>query len=211
VILASALMIGCINVTGGGNTVTGSGPAVTEDRTVGSFDKLEVQDGTKVVLSIGPTVSVRVSAQQNILPLISTTVADGKLTVQTTGSMISTVRPEVTVVTPSLTALTLRDGASVDATGIAASTFVIDAGDGAHANLSGTVQTLTLNASDGVLLQLGGLAATDVTMTTSNGVTGTINASGTVSGSASNGVLLNVSGGATVNGTTSGGAFVTSQ
>jgi hypothetical protein len=61
------------------------------------------------------------------------------------------------------------------------------------------------------LLQLGGFAATDVTMTTSNGVTGTINASGTVSGSASNGVLLNVSGGATVNVTTSGGAFVTSQ
>jgi hypothetical protein len=88
---------------------------------------------------------------------------------------------------------------------------LLEANNGAHANLSGTATTLTVNADNGTLLQLGGLVATNATIDVSNGVTGQIHATGTVSGTASDGVLLSVTGGAAVNVSTSGGAIVTSQ
>jgi hypothetical protein len=209
--LASVLAVGCVNFIGGGSTVTGSGPVVTENRTAGSFDKVESRNGINLVISIGSTPTVTVSAQQNIVPLVSTTIADGKLTASVNGSVISSSPITVTVVTPALTALALHDGTSATVTGIAADTLTLEAYNGAHANLSGTATNLTINADNGTLLQLGGLVATSATIDVANGVTGQLHATGTVTGSASDGVLLSVTGGAAVNVNTSNGAIITSQ
>ena len=211
VALVSVLIVGCIYVPGGGPAVTGTGPVVTEDRQVQAFDKVEISNGIKLVLSIGSTTSVQVSAQQNLLPLISTTVADGKLTARSTQSVISTAPLTVTVVTPSLTALSMKDGAFADATGVTAQSFALEAADGSSVNIAGSTDTLTITARDGAILQLGGFQAHDVSLTASDGVTGQLYASGSVTGSASDGVLLSVTGGGAVTVSTSDGAIITSQ
>ena len=208
---ASALAVGCVTVPGSGAAVTGSGPVVTEDRQVESFDKVESRNGLQIVITIGETQSVKVSAQQNIVPLISTTVSDGKLTATLTGSVIGATPMRVEIVIPSVTALTLRDGTSVTVTGIDEDTFTLDADNGANANLSGTTASLVLSANNGALLQLSNLVATDATVTLSNGVTGQIHVTGTASGTASDGVLLSIVGGGANGISTSGGAIITSQ
>ena len=210
-LLVPVLLVGWVTVPGSGSPVTGSGQVITEDRPVGPFDEVESRNGLEIVISIGSPASVKVTAQQNIVPLISTTVADGKLTATLTGSVIGATPMTVTVVTPSLTTLTLRDGTSATVSGVTADAFTIDADNGARANLSGTVGALTVNADNGALLQLSTLVATDATLTLSNGVTGQIHVTGTVSGNASDGVLLSVVGGGAVNVNTSGGAIITSQ
>ena len=209
--LASVLFIGCISVPGSGPAVVGQGAVVTEDRQVEPFTSVETKNGIKLVLSIGDTTSVQVTAQQNLVPLVSTTVSNGKLTAQTTQSVVASGPLTVTVVTPSLTALTTSAGAFVEATGITGDTFALVSDTGSNIKITGSTGSLSITARDGTLLQLDGFASRDANVTMQNGVTGTINASGTVTGSASDGVLLSVTGGATISVTTSGGAFVTSR
>jgi hypothetical protein len=209
--LVAVLLVGCISVPGSGPAVVGQGPVVTEDRQVQAFTTVEIKNGIKLELSVGDTTSVQVMAQQNIVPLISTTVANGRLTAQTTGSVVTTQPLVVHVVTPSLNALSMSGGAYAEVGGVTSQAFSLDADSGANANIAGATDTLTINAKNGALLQLDGFAARDINLTAQNGVTGTINASGTVTGSASDGVLLSVSGGATVNVSTSAGAIVTSR
>ena len=209
--LASVLVVGCISVPGSGPAVVGQGPVVTEDRQVEPFTTVETKNGIKLVLSIGATTSVQVSAQQNLVPLVSTTVSNGKLTAQTTQSVVASGPLTVTVVTPTLTALTTSAGAFVEATGIIGDSFGLVSDTGSNIKISGTTGNLSITAREGTLLQLDGFAATNVDITATNGVTGTINATGTVTGNASNGVILSVTGGATVNVATSGGAIITSR
>ncbi len=209
--LASVLVVGCISVPGSGPAVVGQGPVVTEDRQVEPFTTVETKNGIKLVLSIGATTSVQVSAQQNLVPLVSTTVSNGKLTAQTTQSVVASGPLTVTVVTPSLTALTTSAGAFVEATGITGDSFALVSDTGSNIKITGTTGNLSITAREGTLLQLDGFAATNVDITATNGVTGTINATGTVTGNASNGVILSVTGGATVNVATSGGAIITSR
>lgn len=207
--LAAALLVGCISVPGSGPAVVGQGPVVTEDRQVEPFTSVEIRNGIKLVLSIGATTSVQVSAQQNLVPLVSTAVSSGKLTAQTTQSVVASGPITVTVVTPSVTALTMSDGAFADVSGIATQSFALDASNGASVGIVGSTETLTINASDGTFLRLGDFAARDVQLTASDGVTGTVNASGSITGSASDGVLLSIAGGGAVNVSTSNGAIVT--
>ena len=211
VAVVALLAVGCISVPGSGPAVVGQGPIVTEDRQVEPFTAVEIKNGIKLVLSIGPTTSVQVSAQQNLLPLVSTTVSKGKLTAQTTQSVVASGPLTVTVVTPSLTALTTSAGAFVEATGVTGDSFALVSDTGSSIKITGTTGSLSITAREGTLLQLDTFAATTIDITATNGVTGTVNASGTVTGNASNGVILAVTGGATINVATSGGAIITSR
>jgi len=211
VVIAALLAVGCISVPGSGAAVVGQGPVVTEDRQVEPFTAVEIKNGIKLVLSIGPTTSVQVSAQQNLLPLVSTTVSNGKLTAQTTQSVVASGPLTVTVVTPSLTALTTSAGAFVEATGVTGDSFALVSDTGSSIKITGTTGSLSITAREGTLLQLDTFAASTIDITATNGVTGTVNASGTVTGNASNGVILAVTGGATINVATSGGAIITSR
>jgi hypothetical protein len=209
--IVAVLTLGCATLPGSGPAVVGQGPVVTEDRQVEPFTMVEIKNGIKLVLSFGPTTSVQVSAQQNVLPLVSTMVTSGKLTAQTTQSVVGPGPVTVTVVTPTLTALTTSAGAFVEATGVSGDTFALVSDTGSNIKITGTTGSLSITARDGTLLQLESFAARDANLTLQNGVTGTINASGTVTGNASNGVLLSVTGGATVDVSTSAGAIVTSR
>ena len=211
VAIVALLAVGCITVPGSGQAVVGQGPVITEDRQVEPFTTIETKNGIKLVLSIGPATSVQVSAQENLVPLVSTTVSNGKLTAQTTQSVVASGPLTVTVVTPSLTALTTSAGAFVDATGVTTDAFALTSDTGSNIKITGSTGNLSVTAREGTFLQLEGFAATNIDITATNGVTGTINASGRVSGNASNGVLLTVTGGATVDVATSGGAIITSR
>ncbi len=211
VAILALLAVGCISVPGSGPAVVGAGPVVTEDRQVEPFTTVEISRGIKLVLSIGPNTAVQVSGQQNLVPLVSTSVSNGKLTAQTTQSVVASAPLTVTVVTPSLTALTTSEGAFVEATGVTGDAFALTSDTGSNIKITGTTGNLSVTAREGTLLQLDGFAATNVDITATNGVTGTINASGRVSGNASNGVLLTVTGGATIDVATSAGAIITSR
>lgn len=61
---------------------SGSGVVITEDRTVGQFSGIDIAQGFDVVLTKGPSSSVRLEADDNIISLIRTEVVGDVLKIR---------------------------------------------------------------------------------------------------------------------------------
>jgi len=91
-LLALSSMACCFNFPGG--VVRGSGNIVTAIRDASGFDKVSVSGGIDLVLAQGEEEVVKVEADDNLLPFISTEVHGGELVIkyETDGRMFS-IRP----------------------------------------------------------------------------------------------------------------------
>jgi len=84
-LFAAVFSTGCIIVVPGGcwkETVGGSGNVVTEQREVDEFSSLNLKGPGKVILSQGEYCSVEIRTDDNILPLIQTTVSGKELAIE---------------------------------------------------------------------------------------------------------------------------------
>lgn len=61
--------------------IKGTGTIVTEMRAISGFDSIVVQDNMNVFITQDPTFDVKVEAGKNIVPLITTSVVNGTLTI----------------------------------------------------------------------------------------------------------------------------------
>jgi hypothetical protein len=199
-ILAAPLLAGCIQ---------GQGATVTETRDVRSFDRIEAGAGIQVVVTIGPAGPLTVSAQENIIPAIATTVSGDTLVVDAKDDFASLEPVTVTVTVPALDAASLDGGAVIAVAGLTAETFTLHARGGARATVTGQAGTVTLDVDGGASADLGGLSAETVQIRTDAGSTATVRASDRVAGTADGGASVIVLGGASIEVQADGGAAVT--
>ena len=83
-VLIALLVKGCIVIDLDGcstSTVKGSGNIVSEERQVSEFREVSLKGTGKIFISKGPSHSLKIQTDDNILPLIETTVSNGKLTI----------------------------------------------------------------------------------------------------------------------------------
>jgi hypothetical protein len=88
IILLALLVHGCIVIDLDGcttSTVKGSGNIVTEETQVSEFKEVSLKGTGKIFISKGPAHSLQIETDDNILPLIETTVSNGKLTISHEG------------------------------------------------------------------------------------------------------------------------------
>ncbi len=71
--LAALLTVGC------GPAVVGSGHVISEERPVSHFDQVELQGLGELEITQGETESLRVEAEDNLLPYLTTEVHGGRL------------------------------------------------------------------------------------------------------------------------------------
>ena len=85
----------------------GSGNVVTENRKVNDFQAVEVNYPAQVFISQGNTVSVKIEAEDNVLPGLRTQVKNGKLDIfyrSETGKHVNPKKPvKITIVVKDLT------------------------------------------------------------------------------------------------------------
>ncbi|HVY49735.1 MAG TPA: DUF2807 domain-containing protein, partial [Minicystis sp.] len=72
----------CVNV---GGTV-GSGHAKTETRSVAAFHAVDLSGSLEAEVKVGAPQKVEITGDDNLVPLVTTSVEGGKLSVQTKGS-----------------------------------------------------------------------------------------------------------------------------
>jgi hypothetical protein len=65
-----------------GGAVTGSGVMEAESRTVGDFNSISFEYPAEIIIRQGPSASLRIEAEDNLLPQLSTNVSNGVLTVR---------------------------------------------------------------------------------------------------------------------------------
>ena len=111
-ILATLLLVlaaGCDGIT----PVEGSGKTATEDRKVEGFQRVHAQSTVEVVVEVTGTESATVEADDNLLPLVQTTVENGTLRVGVKGSLNTRNPIRVRVTAKQLEGLTAESSAKV--------------------------------------------------------------------------------------------------
>ncbi len=126
---------------------TGSGTEATEDRAVDDFTEIRASGVYRVEAAIGPETSVTIVADDNILPLIHTEVRNGRLRIDTDGSIRPKVQPVIRVTAPSLEAIQTSGATKIFARDLRGKSFTLETSGASKATLSGAVDELGIEVS----------------------------------------------------------------
>jgi hypothetical protein len=159
-----AVLVACneFDVRQDGDSTRGSGVSVTELRRVTSFATVELAGANTVTVRVGPPQSVAVTADDNLVDHVSTTVRDGRLLISDDGSFTSRTPMTVAVSVPALDGVTLSGEGTVAIDGVAATDFIATLSGTGTLTASGSVDRLTAVLTADGTIELQGLAAQDV-------------------------------------------------
>lgn len=174
-----------ITINAGGNWVTGSGNLASETRQVSGFDQVMLTGSGDATITVGDGEGITIEAEDNILPLIETTVQNGKLVVGLKPmTSISTTRGIRYIISArALRGVELTGSSSVSVRAVKSDSFqAITSGSGSIQVSSLQAKTLkvSITGSGKVDVNAGNVDSQDVILTGS----GNYNADGVESASA---------------------------
>jgi hypothetical protein len=155
------------------NAVHGSGNAKTESRAVASFSKIDLTGSPDVDVTVGPATSVELTADDNLLPLIETTVSGETLKIGSKRSYSTSLGVKVKITAPSLEALALSGSGDVQVKGLKAGEMEARISGSGNITLNGGVDRLRVRILGSGDVRAADLAAKAVQVS----VTGSGNAS----------------------------------
>jgi len=142
--------------------VHGSGNQITENRKVGDFTKIEVSDSFKVIVKQDSSTTITVTADDNLLKYIRTTVTGGTLRIFTKKNMCNSGEMIVKVPVRMLEGLKASDASEIAGDGkLNAKDIFIRLSDGSHITVDITATRVKVRASDASKLDLKGQASSN--------------------------------------------------
>jgi len=176
--IVAAMLAGC----GGLSSLTGSGSVVTQEVDITGFDRLDVNLGFQVKVSLEDTFSVVIRADENLVEDLQV-VKEGstlKIGLKPGGSYnLEDVTLEADITMPELTGADLALGSHLRGD-IEAGDVTFNLSLGSHVTLSGSAGDLKIDAGGGSHANLGDLAVVDARVEASGGSHATVNPSGTL-------------------------------
>lgn len=148
-----------ITFDGSDSKVKGSGVAASETRSVASFDAIDAKGVGKLKLRIGDAESLKIIADDNILPLIKTEVKDGVLTLSTTGALMSKTDIVFEVTARRIKRMENSGTVSIDASGFNGGELSVETSGVGSIKLNGRVDSFTAELSGVGSLDADALAA----------------------------------------------------
>ncbi|HEY3857054.1 MAG TPA: head GIN domain-containing protein [Verrucomicrobiae bacterium] len=147
------------------NSIQGSGVAKTETRTVPAFSKIELAGSPDVEVTVGPAVSLTITGDDNVMPLIDTEVKGETLEIGSHDSYSSRTEVKLKITVPSLEHVGISGSGNIHATGVKAGEM--DAGITGSGNLEivGTADRLNAHITGSGNLKAEELAAKHVHVT----------------------------------------------
>jgi len=148
----------CIRIAG----IRGSGIVISEDRNNSGFDSVSVSSGMNLFLKQGTSESLRIEAEDNILPLVLTDVKNGKLEIKFKNSLIggpSFHKPvNVYLTVKDLKELDVSSGVRIESEEIKSDSLKISLSSGVYGKMIIISQKLSVNLSSGAKLEISGQA-----------------------------------------------------
>lgn len=149
VALAAAIALGALSSACSLAGMAGEGPIKHETRTTQAFTRIDVGDQIQLVVRIGSAQPLELEAQENLLPIVATDVRNGTLRIAGSQDFTSSYPVVVTIVTPSLDAISMNEGSLATIEGLDADTFGVDLNSGAGLTATGTVRAVALDGDGG--------------------------------------------------------------
>lgn len=140
--------------------VTGSGPVQTDMRRPGDFTAIQNSISATVEWQYGPTCQVEVIAQENLIPLILTTINDGALAIGSDKNLSSSEQMIIRVTSPQLKGLHIAGSGGFKANSpIQTPVFDVHIAGSGSVNASQlSIESLKLHVAGSGSSELGGLA-----------------------------------------------------
>lgn len=139
-IFASVSIAGCATLF---DCVEGSGEPTTQSRDLQTFNGITIEGSIDVVVQQGPTQSVKVVAQENLLPHIATDVSDNHLTIGSRECYTTNKRVQLSITIPDIQTLHIEGSGSFLGEGkIAGESLAIDIIGSGNVTLDLAVGTL---------------------------------------------------------------------
>jgi len=189
-------------------------PAFAETKTydLAGFTRVSASAGTTVNVKVGGDYSVVAESSSDGLEKLRVEVRDDELRIGRQHRTMSWGRGNrvvVNVTLPALSGLEVSSGASLDATGVDASSFDLDASSGGSLEVTGRCDALNVDVSSGGDIEARGLECRTANADASSGGSADIFASESIVGDASSGGDIDVYGKPTnVNKDTSSGGSI---
>jgi hypothetical protein len=148
--------------------IHGSGVAKTETRSVASFSKIDLSGSPDVEVTIGSPQSVSITADDNLLPIIETTVGRDTLKIDSKESYNTSIGIKVKITVAKLEGVSVSGSGNIHAEGLAAGDMDASVTGSGDVFLKGAVNQLSAQVTGSGELQAGDLTAKSVHV----GVTG---------------------------------------
>ncbi|HEY4117934.1 MAG TPA: DUF2807 domain-containing protein [Byssovorax sp.] len=126
--------------------ISGSGTMKTEARTVPAFHAVDASGALEVTVTVGGAQKVEVTADDNLLTHVKTSVDSGTLRLSTEGITNPTKTIRVTVAAPAVDAVSASGATKVDVKGVKGDTFTANATGADTMTIAGEVGKATLKA-----------------------------------------------------------------
>jgi hypothetical protein len=184
--------LACSSNFGGAQNIVGSGTPASQERSVRGFTAIEIVGSADVDVTVGEDLSVVVEADDNILPLIETTVRGGTLIIRTkSNTSISPKLPvRVTVSVPSLDTARIKGSGNFTIVGLDAGSVQFELPGSGNITAQGEAEHVTVSISGSGVVVCDALKA--------QSVDATINGSGDISVYASKDLSATIRGSGTV-------------
>ena len=168
-------------------SIRGSGKLATSTRTVGAFRAIELHGPIDLELRVGSPQRIEIVADHNVVGLITTTIRDQSLIIDTRDQPFRTHNAvRAVVVAPSLDALAMRGSGDARVEGVSTRTFALSLQGSGDATLTG--------AATSVAVGVGGSGGVDASRLAAESAAVDVKGSGDVSVRASRSVAATVRG-----------------
>jgi hypothetical protein len=179
----------------------GSGNVATVSRQLEPFHAVSVTNGMTVSVRHGDASSADVTADDNLVPMISTAVEDGTLVITVNGSLTThnRMRVSVTTVTP-IDSVSQDGGTTVDIEDFSADAVTVSVSGGSTLHAGGKVANLEIAADGGSTADMRNVETGAAQVSLSTGSTVHVNVSQSITGECTTGSTLKISGSASTAG-----------
>ncbi len=137
VLMAALVCASCVRLG-----VEGSGNVISESREVSGFNEIVLGGTGRVVVEVTGTESLTIEAEDNIMPLLETTVRGGRLRLETKRSISPTVEIVYTITAATLDGLVISGSGVVEADAIDGTDFRVDISGSGDVDAEGTLSGL---------------------------------------------------------------------
>jgi len=122
----------------------GSGDVITESRDVTGFDEIVLLGSGDVIIDVTGTESLEIEAEDNVMPLLTSEVIDGRLELGVEGSITTSRGITYTITAARLVGVTIRGSGDVNGSDIDAESFEATIEGSGIVDLTGTSSELTV-------------------------------------------------------------------
>jgi hypothetical protein len=132
---------------GGSNVERGSGRMVTEQRDLGSFERIESNIGADITVIIGAKQNVDLTYDDNLVEYVTTKIRGKKLVIESSRSFSSSKDCQIKIVVPQLEEIALGGSGNVEVVGLDGDRFSVEIDGSADVVANGAVGELVIEVN----------------------------------------------------------------